>query len=100
MRQGWQPHAVVLDDGIRCSRVDQAPTTGIVQSIEHRHFQIFDVAPNLMMAETDRLITVGLQFIYQQFVDPGTGLCPGTHLVHLHAHGPGGDTAEKRVVLY
>ncbi len=99
---GGDDHAgdpVVLHDGVRRADVDQVAATSFVQGVEHRDLQVLHVAPEFMLADPDRLVAIGLQFLDQQFVNRRSRLAAGPHLVDGHAQGPSGDAAEKGVVF-
>jgi hypothetical protein len=79
--------------------MEQATAAYLIQGVKCGHFQVLHVAPDLVLAQAHRLITISPELGDQQFVDLRTWFSAGAHLVHLHTHGPGRDTAEKRVVL-
>jgi len=92
--------ATAFHDGIGRTHVDQVAAADFVQGVEQGHLQVLHVAPDFVLAEADGLVAVGLQFFDDQFVDLGSRLAAGSHLVQLHPHGPCGHAAEERVVLH
>jgi len=91
--------SIAFYDGIDRLSMDKVLTAQLVQSIKDRNLQIVDIAEELVLSDSDRLIPQRLKLLQDQLMHYRSRLTGRTHLIDRHSQGPSRDSTEKCMVF-